>query len=95
MSARPSASAVRVHVASILHEYTSGESVLEACGKTVAAVLADLDRRHPGLLFRIVDEQDALRPHIKLFIDGKMVRDLGRAVPAGAEMHVLQALSGG
>jgi len=86
---------VRVRVASILYEYTGGLAVLEARGATVAAVLADLDRRHPGLRFRIVDEQDALRPHVKVFVDGKQTRDLGTRVPAGAELHLLQALSGG
>ena len=86
---------VRVHVASILFEYTGGASELEARGGTIDQVLADLDRRHPGLRFRIVDEQDVLRPHVKVFVDKRLVRDLSTRIPAGSELHILQALSGG
>lgn len=90
-----SAGKVRVHVSSILHEYTGGASELEAAGRTLRAVLADLERRHPGLRFRIVDEQDRLRPHIKVFVAGRPVRRLEARIAAGDEVHVLQALSGG
>lgn len=86
---------VRVHVASILHEYTGGAGELSAHGRTLREVLADIDRRHPGLLFRIVDEQGALRPHIKVYLDKRFLRELDTAVPDGATVHVLQALSGG
>lgn len=97
MSARraPRGAPVRVHVSSILHAYTGGASELTAAGRTLRAVLADLERRHRGLLFRIVDEQDRLRPHVKVYVDGRFVRDLDTAVAPGAEVHVLQALSGG
>jgi sulfur-carrier protein len=86
---------VRVHVGSILHGYTGGASELVAEGATLREVLSDLDRAHPGLLFRIVDEQGALRPHVKLYVGDRFVRELGTRVPNGATVHVLQALSGG
>ena len=86
---------VRVHVSSILHEYTGGQSELTANGRTVAAILLDLERRHRGLRFRIVDEQDRLRPHIKIYVAGAAVRTLSARVSPGDELHVLQALSGG
>ena len=86
---------LRVNVASILFEYTGGDSALAARGNTVLEALRDLDDRHPGLLFRIVDEQDRLRPHIKVFVDGKLIRNLGESVVDAAELHILQALSGG
>lgn len=86
---------VRVHVSSILHEYTGGTSELAAAGRSLRAVLADLERRHPGLRFRIVDEQERLRPHIKVFVAGRPVRGLETAVAPGDEVHILQALSGG
>lgn len=92
---RAGSARVRVHVSSILHEYTGGASEIEAVGRTLGAVLDDLERRHRGLRFRIVDEQDRLRPHIKVFVDGRAVRALTTPLPAGCELHVLQALSGG
>ena len=48
-------------------------------GATLAELLADLDRRYPGLRFRMVDEQDRMRPHMRFFVNGEQVFDLGRA----------------
>lgn len=62
---------------------------------TVAAALAELDRRFPGLRFRLVDEQGGIRPHIKLFLDARQVRDLGIGLPASGELMIVGALSGG
>jgi sulfur-carrier protein len=61
----------------------------------VAAALAELDRRFPGLRFRLVDEQGGIRPHIKLFLDARQVRDLGIGLPASGELMIVGALSGG
>ena len=35
----------------------------------------------PGLRFRVVDEQDRLRPHMKVFVNDEAVRDLSTPVP--------------
>ena len=64
-------------------------------GANVAAALAELDRRFPGLRFRLVDEQGAIRPHVKLFLDARQVRDLGIGLPASGELMIVGALSGG
>ncbi|MEX1025236.1 MAG: MoaD/ThiS family protein [Planctomycetota bacterium] len=84
-----------VHVGSILFEYTGGRSELVVEGSDVAEALADLDRKYPGIRFRIVDERGAIRPHVRLFLDQSLVEDLGVRLRAGATLHVLGALSGG
>lgn len=84
-----------VRVGSILFDYTGGRARVEARGRTVAAVLDDLEQRHPGVRFRIVDEQGKIRPHIRLFLDQSPVKDLARPVGDATELHVLAALSGG
>ena len=86
---------MRVRVASVLFEYTSDRAEVEARGATLGAVLADLDRRHPGLRFRVVDEQDRVREHMSVFVSGRPTRDLGARVGPEDEIHILQALSGG
>lgn len=93
MSAEPAE--VRVRVTSILHEYTGGADELAARGRTVGAVLDDLESRHRGLRFRIVDEQDAIRPHIKIYVGRRQVQRLDARVPAGELLQVIQSLSGG
>jgi hypothetical protein len=85
---------MRVLVSSVLHGYTGGRAQVEADGSTLAEVVEDLDRQFPGLRFRVVDEQERIRPHMRIFIDGELARDLGCAVQ-GQEIHLLHALSGG
>ena len=77
-----------------LRPYT-GAAEVEADGDTVDELLRDLDRRHPGLRFRIVDEQDRMRPHVRFFVDGEQVFDLGRRIAPGESVQIVQALSGG
>lgn len=86
---------MKVHVGSVLYDYTGGASELSAKGRTVAAVLDDLERRHPGIRFRVVDEQERIRPHMRLFLDETPVRDLEQATGSARVLHVLGALSGG
>ena len=67
----------------------------EASGATLAAVLADLERQYPGIRFRIVDEQDRIRRHIRIFVNGDQVYDLAHPLDARDEVVIVQALSGG
>jgi molybdopterin synthase sulfur carrier subunit len=83
-----------VLIPSPLHSYT-GAAEVEAEGGTLEEVLRDLDRRHPGLRFRIVDEQDRMRPHVRFFVDGEQVFDLGQPLQPGQSVQIVQALSGG
>jgi len=83
-----------VLIPSPLHSYT-GRAEVEAEGATLDEVLRDLDRRHPGLRFRIVDEQDRMRPHVRFFVDGEQVFDLGQRLEADQSVQIVQALSGG
>lgn len=85
---------MRVLIPSALHSYT-GQPWVVAEGATVGDVLADLDRRYPGIRFRMVDEQGAIRRHIRLFCAGEMVKALDAPLPAEGELLIVQALSGG
>lgn len=86
---------VVTRVASPLRSYTDGRAIVEAAGTTVRELLADLDRRYPGMRFRMIDEQDRVRPHIRLFLDTDSVDDLDEPVRSGATLHLICALSGG
>jgi len=78
-----------------LAEYTRHRREVEAEGATLAELLADLDRRYPGLRFRVVDEQGAVRPHIKVFVNRVQARSLAVALAPADEVLVVAALSGG
>lgn len=85
---------MKVLIPSALRSYTEG-SETEAEGTTLAEVIADLDRRYPGIRFRMIDEQGRVRRHIRFFIDGEQVHNLGKPVQADQELVIVQALSGG
>jgi molybdopterin converting factor small subunit len=85
---------MKVRVPTPLRSYTSAPEV-EADGATIAALLADLDRRFPGIRFRMIDEQEGIRPHIKIFVNRERVTTLDEVLSPGDEVRILQALSGG
>ncbi len=85
---------MKVLIPSALRSYT-GETMVEASGATVGAVLTDLDRHYPGIRFRMIDEQDRIRRHIRIFVNGAQVSDLSWPLKATDEMDIVQALSGG
>ena len=78
-----------------LRSYTGGRAEVTAPGASLADVLEELDRQFPGFRFRIVDEQDRVRPHIKLYARGAFVRSLDTPVGPDDEVHIICALSGG
>lgn len=85
---------MKVHIPGALRSYTDA-SETEAQGATLGAVLSDLDRRYTGIRFRMVDEQDRIRRHIRIFVNGEQVMDLSRPLAAGDDVVIVQALSGG
>lgn len=85
---------MKVFIPSALGSYTRGGEA-EAQGATLAEVLVDLDRQYPGIRFRMVDEQDRIRAHIRVFVNGEQLRELSRPLVEDDEIYIVQALSGG
>jgi molybdopterin converting factor small subunit len=85
---------VKVLIPSPLHSYTTKARV-EADGATLAALLGDLDRKYPGIRFRMVDEQDRIRRHMRVFVNGDQVFDLSRSLQPNDDVVIVQALTGG
>src|SRR5205085_1037483 len=69
----------------------------EVDASTVRAALDAYFADHSGVRGYVLDEQGALRKHVTVFVDGEQVRDrsLHQPIAAGAEIYVMQALSGG
>ena len=85
---------MKVLIPSPLLSYTK-EKTVEASGATVSELLADLDRRYPGIRFRVIDEQDQMRAHMRFFINGEQVFDLDHMLRPTDSVQLVQALSGG
>jgi sulfur-carrier protein len=84
-----------VHIGSPLRSYTNGASCVAADGDTLQDLLADMERRYVGMRFRMIDEQNRIRPHIRIFINSREAQTLAEAIEHDAEVHLLCALSGG
>jgi sulfur-carrier protein len=85
---------MKVLIPGALKSYTR-QSQVEAAGSTLDELFADLDRRYPGLRFRVVDEQNQLRPNMRIFVNGLGVRDLAQALQPKDFVAIVLALSGG
>ena len=89
--------AIEVRVPTILRQYTDGAKVVEGKGATLAAVIDDIDARHPGLRDRLV-EDDGLRRFVNVYLNDEDVRfldGLGTEVGDGDSITVLPAVAGG
>jgi sulfur-carrier protein len=86
---------MKVGIPSVLQSYTAGARTVDATGSTIAALLLDLDARYPGIRFRMINEANTLRPHMRIFVNRESISDLERALAPEDEVMILHALSGG
>jgi molybdopterin converting factor small subunit len=85
---------MKVLIPTPLLSYTR-EREVEASGATLMELLADLDRQYPGLRFRVIDEQNMMRPHMRFFVNKAQVFDLTHSLRPTDSVILVQALSGG
>jgi molybdopterin converting factor small subunit len=86
---------VKVRIPTPLRSYTDQQAVVEVDAGDLEAMFAELDRRYPGLRFRVVDERGRLRQHMKVFVNEDAARDLTTRLEPSDEVTIMQALSGG
>lgn len=89
---------VTVRLPGALRDATGGQTKVEAHGRTLADVIADVERRHPGFRGRIIDETGRLRSYVNIYIGDDDARSKGGTdapVPDGTEVMVIPAMAGG
>ena len=86
---------MKVLIPGALRTYTGERGEVEANGATLGELLADLDRRFPGIRFRMIDEQDGIRRHMRIYVNGGEVNAIHMPLGSSDEVIILQALSGG
>lgn len=84
-----------MHLPAALDDYTGGQRRQDVSAVTLGDGMRALNRRMPGIAFRILDETDSIREHIRIWVDGQEQADLSVKVSPEAEVHVMLALSGG
>jgi molybdopterin synthase sulfur carrier subunit len=75
---------MKILIPTSLQSYTQSSQV-EATGATLDDVLQDLDRRYPGIRFRMIDEQQRVRRHIRIFVNGTPTELLSHPIQPGDE----------
>lgn len=86
-----------VHFTANLARQTTAPACV-ASGSTVRQVLESVFACHPSLKSYVLDDQQAVRKHVVVFVDGTAIKDrkkLSDPVQESSELFVMQALSGG
>ena len=89
---------VHVRIPTPLRRFTSGAEEVNASGATVAALVEDLERNHPGLKERICDDEGKVRRFVNIFVNGDDIRflnNLDTAIKDGDEISIVPAIAGG
>lgn len=93
--AAPAAGTVSVVLPSALVRLFPGAATeVEMRAGSVRELFDGLDARWPGMRDRLCDSRPAIRRHINVFVDGHRAR-LDTPLPAGTQVFVLTAMSGG
>ena len=89
---------VRVNLPTLLREKAGGQRSVEGHGRTLRAVLGDLETRYPGLTESILDEDGRLRRFVNVYLnqeDVRFLRSLETEVNEGDTVSILPAVAGG
>ena len=88
---------IDIRIPTILRPYTGGEKSVQASGSTLAELVADLDRRFPGMGERLL-EDGKLRRFINVYLNDEDVRFIGSLdalISSGDNLTILPAVAGG
>ena len=81
-----------------LREYARGASQVKASGRTLSAVLADLDAKYPGIRQRILEDTGVVRQYVNVFVNGDQIEETDPArvrVNDGDTVHIIPSVAGG
>ena len=89
--------AIEVRIPTILRTYTGGEKAVSSEGKSLSALIDNLEASHSGLKERLI-EGGELRRFVNVYINDEDVRFIGgleALLSDGDQVVVLPAVAGG
>ena len=89
---------VTVRIPTPLRRLTGNQAKVQVGGNTIAEVINMLDRAHPGIKDRLLDETGDIKRFINIFVNGEEIRTLqGAATPVkdNDEVSIIPAMAGG
>jgi sulfur-carrier protein len=87
-----------VRIPTPLRKLTDGQSSVSVEGGDLRSVVADLERQHPGIGDRLLDEDGQLRRFVNVFVRDEDVRfqdGLDTEVGDGDTVSIVPAVAGG
>jgi len=79
----------------MLRSYTDNQKYIEISGKTLFEVLDNLNLRYEGIKFRFIDENNEIRPHMRIYVNSILIENMDIKVNENDDIFITQALSGG
>ena len=94
---------MRFHIPSALRRWAGDNEIVELrlpldMRMTVGDAIVMLGRDHPGIRQRVLDDQNNIRRHVNVFVNGENVRFMqggSTQVSNDSEVWIYPALSGG
>jgi molybdopterin synthase sulfur carrier subunit len=86
-----------VRIPTPLRTLTGGADEVSASGNTLADVIEDLEKRHPGIRDRLLDEK-GVRRFVNIYIgeeDVRFLEGLKTTLKAGDQISIVPAIAGG
>ena len=86
-----------VRIPTPLRTLTGGNDEVKAQGATVGAVIEDLEKNHPGLRDRLLDDK-GVRRFVNIYVgdeDIRFLEGLGTELKGGEQISIVPAIAGG
>ena len=87
-----------VRIPTPFRKLTKNAEEVKAQGRTIAELIADLEKNYPGLKDRICDDQGAVRRFVNIFVrdeDIRFLQNLDTPVKDTDEVSIVPAIAGG
>jgi molybdopterin synthase sulfur carrier subunit len=87
-----------VRIPTPLRKLTQGNEEVSAAGKNIGELIADLEKKFPGIKERICDETGAVRRFVNIFVkdeDIRFLQNLDTPVKDADEVSIVPAIAGG
>jgi molybdopterin converting factor small subunit len=86
-----------VRIPTPLRNHTGGKDVVNAAGGTIGEILDDLEKHHPGIREKLVDDK-GVRRFVNIFVGDEDIRfmdGINTKVTDKDEISIIPAIAGG
>jgi len=89
---------IRVRIPSSMRGLAGNQSELAVEGACIGDIIADIEKKHPGIRKSICDDRGQVRKFVAVFLNGEDIRTLQglkSPVAPGDEVDIVVAVAGG